>query len=156
MEKPEAKRRTTIVTAEEFDELLKHVHDVPFRDLLIVSYDSGSRPQETKQLEARHLQLDKQRAVIPGEEAKKGRTRAIYFPTDRSMEIVKRLAKEHPTGPLFRNNKGQALDGVRGEVAVRPDPGLHRSTGDGQAGDLVGRYRGTTSKPSPESSQGPD
>ena len=41
---------------EEFDEILKHVHDVPFRDLLIVSYDSGSRPQETKQLEARHLQ----------------------------------------------------------------------------------------------------
>ena len=112
MEKPEAKRRTTRRSPpEEFDELLKHVHDVPFRDLLIVSYDSGSRPQETKQLEARHLQLDKQRAVIPGEEAKRGRTRAIYFPTDRSMEIVKRLAKEHPTGPLFRNNKGKPWTG---------------------------------------------
>jgi integrase len=111
MEKPEAKRRTAVVTAAEFDELLKRVHDVPFRDLLIVSYDSGSRPQETKQLEARHLQLDKQRAVIPGEEAKRGRTRAIYFPTDRSMEIVTRLAKAHPTGPLFQNNKGGAWTG---------------------------------------------
>jgi integrase len=106
MEKPEAKRRTTVVTAEEFDDILKHVRDVPFRDLLIVSYDSGSGPQETEQLAARHLQLDKQRAVIPGEEAKRGRTRAIYLPTDRSLEIVRRLAKEHPTGPLFRNNKG--------------------------------------------------
>ena len=74
-------------------------------------YDSGSRPQETKQLEARHLQLDKQRAVIPGEEAKGGRTRAIYFPTERSLEIIKRLANEHPTGPLFRNNKGNAWTG---------------------------------------------
>ena len=72
MEKPEAKRRATIVTTEEFDELLRHVDDIPFRDLLIVSYDSGSRPQETKQLEARHIQADKQRAVIPGEEAKGG------------------------------------------------------------------------------------
>jgi integrase len=84
---------------------------VPFRDLLIVSYDSGSRPQETKQLEARHLQLDKQRAVIPGEEVKGGRTRAIYFPTDRCLEILKRLAKEHPTGPLFRNQKGMPWTG---------------------------------------------
>jgi hypothetical protein len=35
MEKPEAKRRTAIITAEEFDEVLKHVCDVPFRDLLL-------------------------------------------------------------------------------------------------------------------------
>ncbi len=111
MEKPAAKRRTTTVTAEEFDDVLKHVQDVPFRDLLIVAYDSGSRPQETKQLEARHLQLDRQRAVIPGEEAKGGRTRAIYFPTDRSLEAVQRLAKKHPTGPLFRNNQGKPWTG---------------------------------------------
>jgi site-specific recombinase XerC len=88
MEKPEAKRRTTIITPAEFEEILGLVHDTPFRDLFIASYDSGSRPQEIKQLEARHLQLDKHRAVIPGKEAKGRRTRAIYFPTDRSMEIV--------------------------------------------------------------------
>ena len=91
MEKPEAKRRTTVITSEEFAEILTHVEDIPFRDLLLVSYDSGIRPQETKQLEARHLQIEKQRAVIPGEEAKGGRTRAIYFPTERSLEIIKRL-----------------------------------------------------------------
>jgi len=108
MEKPEAKRRTTIITPAEFEEILCLVHDTPFRDLLIASYDSGSRPQEIKQLEARHLQLDKHRAVIPGKEAKGRRTRVIYFPTDRSMEIVTRLAEQHPTGPLFRNTRGQA------------------------------------------------
>jgi integrase len=106
MEKPEAKRRTAFVTPQEFDELLKHVDDVPFRDLLIVSYDSGSRPQELKQLQARHIQLDKHRAVIPGEEAKGGITRAIYFPSDRTFDIIKRLLKQNPEGPLFRNNKG--------------------------------------------------
>jgi len=106
MQKPEAKTRTTVITAEEFAEILSHVAEAPFRDLLLVSYDSGIRPQETKQLEARHLQIDKQRAVIPGEEAKGGRTRVIYFPTERSLEIIKRLAGERADGPLFRNSKG--------------------------------------------------
>jgi len=106
MEKPQAKRRTAVLTAEEFDGILKRVEDIPFRDLLMVSYDSGSRPQEVKRLEARHVQIDKQRAIIRGEEAKGGIPRAIYFPTDRSLEIIKRLVTAHPTGPLFRNNKG--------------------------------------------------
>jgi integrase len=107
MEKPEAKCRNAVITEEEFDKMLKHVRDVEFRDLLIVSYDSGSRPQETKRLEVRHLQLDKQRAIIPGEEAKLGRTRTIYFPTERSVEILNRLAKKHPAGPVFRNSIGR-------------------------------------------------
>jgi integrase len=106
MEKPEAKRHTAVLTAAEFDEILKRVEDVPFRDLLMVSYDSGSRPQEIKRLEARHVEIDKQRAVIRSEEAKGGIPRAIYFPTERSLEIIKRLVSDHPTGPLFRNNKG--------------------------------------------------
>lgn len=106
MEKPEAKRRTAVVTPDEFEKLLMYVDDAPFRDLLIVSYDSGSRPQELKQLESRHIHLDKHRAVIPGTEAKGGITRAIYFPTDRSISTIRRLAEIHPTGPLFRNTKG--------------------------------------------------
>jgi integrase len=108
MEKPKAKRRTAQVTAEEFEELLQYVDDGPFRDLLIVSYDCGTRPQETKQLEARHLQIDKRRAIIPAEEAKGRITRAIYFPSERSFAIITRLAKEYPAGPLFRNGKGNA------------------------------------------------
>ncbi|MGA2065866.1 MAG: hypothetical protein ABSG86_12910 [Thermoguttaceae bacterium] len=111
MEKPEAKTRTTIITAEEFDAFLSHVDDTAFRDLLIVSYDAGGRPQETKHLETRHVQIDKQRAVIPAGEAKGGISRAIYFPTERSLDIIKRLVEEYPTGPLFRNNKGNPWTG---------------------------------------------
>jgi hypothetical protein len=50
--------------------LLKAIPDQRFRDLLIASYDSGGRPFEVKELEARHCQFDKQRAVIPKDEAK--------------------------------------------------------------------------------------
>ncbi len=32
--------------------------------------------------------------------------RAIYFPTTRSLEIIRRLVNEHPDGPLFLNLAG--------------------------------------------------
>lgn len=112
MEKPEAKRRNTVVTPAEFEKLLAEVKDQPFRELLIISYDSGARPFEIKRLEARHVQLDKQRAVIPAEEAKGKIPRAIYFPTERSTKIIKRLVKERPAGPLFLNNRGRPWTGM--------------------------------------------
>lgn len=105
MEKPEAKRRNRIFAPEEFEKLLAEVKDGAFRDLLIISFDCGARPFEIKRLEARHVQLEKQRAVIPGEEAKGGIPRAIYFPTDRSLKIIKRLVKERPEGVLLLNNR---------------------------------------------------
>ena len=104
MEKPKPQTRTAIITEEEFDELLEHVKEGDrFRDLLIVSYDSFARPFEIKDLRADQVQIEKCRAVINAKEAKKGITRAIYFPTERSMEIIRRLVKEYPEGPIFRN-----------------------------------------------------
>ena len=35
-----------------------------------MAYDSGCRPQEVKRMEARHVQREKHRAVIPTGEAK--------------------------------------------------------------------------------------
>ena len=104
MEKPEGETRTGIVTPEEFEKLLAAIPDERFRDLLIVSYDSGGRPFEVKELKARHVQLHKQRAVISKDEAKgRKHPRTIYFPTDRSLEIVRRLCEQHAEGPLFLN-----------------------------------------------------
>lgn len=106
IEKPTPNTRTRVVTSDEFDTILANVLDQPFSDLLIVSWDAGTRPQEIKILEARHIQFDKRRAIIPAAEAKKGIQRAIYFPTDRSFQIIKRLAETYPEGLLFRNRLG--------------------------------------------------
>jgi integrase len=112
MKKPEANRRSDVVTTVEFDEMLSVIHDEQFRDLLIVPYDCGARPFEVKDLEKRHVQSDKQRAVIPADEAKgRKHTRTVYFPTGRSMDMVKRLCEEYPTGPLFRNKSGNRWTG---------------------------------------------
>ena len=65
------------ITPEEFETILESVTG-PFADLLTVSYDSGARPFEAKDLEARHCQLREQRAVIPADEAKgRKRTSAV-------------------------------------------------------------------------------
>lgn len=107
MEKPIPKKRTAVIPPDEFDAIIgSYPEDDPFRDLLIVSYDSGCRPQEIRKLEARHIELEKSRAVIPAEEAKGHIQRAFYFPTDRSMEIIRRLVADRPVGLLFRTARG--------------------------------------------------
>jgi integrase len=106
MDKPEARRRRSIVTAEEFEAILSKATG-RFADLITVSYDSGARPFELKELERRHIDFDKQRALIAADEAKGRRhPRVIYFPTQRSMDIIRRLCDQHATGPIFRNRLG--------------------------------------------------
>lgn len=106
IEKPAANNRTSIVTTDDLTELVGKIRDAAFRELCIVSFDLGCRPQEIKVIEARHVQLDKQRCLIPADEAKGRRARAIYIPTQRSLAIVERLTQQYPDGPIFRNPRG--------------------------------------------------
>lgn len=103
---PRALARDSVVTDEEFTELIGAVKDHNFADLLTVSYDCGIRPQEVKKLEARHVQLQKKRAISPTSEGKKETARAFYIPTERSLAIIRRLMEDHPEGPIFLNCKG--------------------------------------------------
>jgi integrase len=93
-----------IVTPEGFEKLLSAVKAQPFRDVLVVSYDTGLRPQELKIIEAWHIQIEKQRAVIPGSEAKGSITRTTYFATEL-LEVVRRLCTAR-----------QSMDGIRSQV----------------------------------------
>ena len=109
MEKPEAETRATVVSPKEFDELLAEIKDNHFKDLLIVSYDCGCRPQEVKELEARHIDLGKQCWVLPKQEAKgKRKTRVIFIPTKRALQIIRKRVKQYPQGKIFRNTRGNS------------------------------------------------
>lgn len=105
MEKAEAKTRTEIVTLEEFKQILRAIPDREFRDLLRFCWETGCRPQEAKQLEARHVDLAKNRCIIPADEAKKKRLRVIYL-QPKAAVIIRRLMKDRPTGELFLNRWG--------------------------------------------------
>ncbi|OWK41961.1 Mobile element protein [Fimbriiglobus ruber] len=110
VEKPAPKRREQMLTPAEFQTLLSHVKDEPFRDVLEFCWETGARVQEVRLIEGTHFKSDRGRVEIPPDQAKgKKRWRIIYL-TDRADEIVRRLAPIHTEGPIFRNVDGNQWD----------------------------------------------
>ena len=107
LEIPAAEHREVFVSQQEFDAILAIVKDDVFKDLLIVTWESGCRPQESLRAEKRHVDLGNSRLVFPKSEAKNKKTTRVVYLTDKAKEIVRRLAKKYPTGRLFRNRRGK-------------------------------------------------
>ena len=107
VEKPRAGRRDVVVTPEEYAWILGQIKDEPFRDLLIVCWETGCRPQEALAVEARHVDLPGVRWVFPPDEAKGKRAHRVVYLTDRAFEITRGLMTRNPQGPLFRNTDGR-------------------------------------------------
>ncbi len=75
-------------------------------DLLSVLRETGARPWEVRNAEARHL--DGRRLVFPQAESKGKRKVRVVKLTDPAFAVVQRLALKHPEGKLFRNYKGNS------------------------------------------------
>jgi integrase len=106
MEKPVGGKREVVITQAEFDALLSATRMREFRDLLIVSWETGCRPQESLRVEARHVDVQLARWVFPASEAKSKNQPRIVYLTESALEITQRLMLAHPAGPLFRNSHG--------------------------------------------------
>ena len=107
LEVPGADRREALVSMDEYQRLLELVGDEGFRDLIIVTWETGCRPQELLRVEARHVDLANHRWVFPKSESKgKRQPRVVYLPPP-AVEITKRRLAQFPTGPLFRNSAGR-------------------------------------------------
>jgi integrase len=107
MKKPKGGKREIIVSQEEFDEILSLAPDSGFRDLVIATWETGCRPQESLIVEGRHVDLVNQRWVFQQSEEKSRSSMRVVYLTDRALEIVKRLMFAYPAGPLFRNSDGE-------------------------------------------------
>ena len=104
---PSAGRREMVVEPDEFTKLLSFVDDEAFRNLLIVTYETGCRPQESTRVEARHVDLARSRWVFSTAESKtKGMPRVVYLP-EAAAAITAKLVAVHPIGRLFRNSSGR-------------------------------------------------
>jgi integrase len=107
LKKPKTRRRETIVTPEEFAQLLVDAGNDDFRDLLITAWETGARPQELFAVERRHVDLSNMRWVFPVEESKGKRLPRIVYLNERALEITRRRMARYPDGTLFRNADGE-------------------------------------------------
>ena len=138
MKQPQGGKREVVVSQAEFDEVLSLAKDEGFRDLLIVTWETGCRPQESLIVEARHVDLANQRWVFQPSEEKCGRSLRVVYLTDRALAIVKRLMIATRWDRSFAIRKA-----VRGMRVARTAP--FPASGFGSAGDcLHGRWRRRT------------
>jgi integrase len=101
-------RRDRVLSADEEAALLAGV-DGCFRDFVLVLLRTGMRPySEAAKLSAGMIDWAEGRAVLrEHKNAKKGKGRVVYFPPE-VLEVLRRLAREHPAGPLLRNARAAA------------------------------------------------
>jgi integrase len=105
---PKGKPRTHFLSDEEWA-LVKATATGAFLDLITVMEASGARPQEMRAATAANLNHEL-RCLFFAEQVKEtGNTEPrIIMLDDAAYAICKRLAEQHPEGPIFRNAKGGA------------------------------------------------
>src|SRR5262249_27175914 len=134
-EKPRPGKRKVVVGPAEFEQLLSLAGGQHFRDLLVVTWETACRPQESLIVEARHVDLKNARWVFPADEAKGEEWPRIVYLTDTALDVTRRLMLKHPEGPIFRNAHGVPWTPLRGQLRLHPGAGPPRAAPDGAARD---------------------
>jgi integrase len=110
IKRPRPRRRETIPDDKEFDRYLAAASPL-FRDVLTFIRETGCRPGEVALIERRFVDTKNHEIRFPlGLDKVSGRTgrhRVIQL-NHKAMAMIADLMAEHPTGPLFRNSKGNA------------------------------------------------
>ncbi len=76
---PTADHKEVLITSDEFQTFRSFITDPNFDDLVMITWETGCRPQESLRVEARHVDIINQRWVIPRSEAKvKKHPRVVY------------------------------------------------------------------------------
>lgn len=123
--KPPATKREATVTPAQYVACLKAAAPT-LRPIIKFLYHTGCRPQELRVIEARWIEGRK--ITLPLAKSKGKRKQRVIYMDDMSHAIAFKLAKDNPTGPIFRaqNNQPWSRDGLgqrfrrlRKKVAVK-------------------------------------
>jgi integrase len=107
LEVPSGENREVVIRPEEFERVLTFVRDEGFRELLLVAWETGCRPQEILKVTAGHVDVVNARWVFKKSEAKMKRKVRVIYLSDQALTITKRLMEQNPSGSLFRNSRGR-------------------------------------------------
>lgn len=107
-DKPPRRRREVVYSQDEWNSIIGCIRDSGFRDLMEFMWETGCRPQEARQLEARHVDLKNGVAVFPPSESKGKRHPRVLFLNETALKILKRVCQSQPKGAVFRNTRGNA------------------------------------------------
>src|SRR5690606_18249466 len=102
---PVGESREVFIKPEQFEVIFEHVTSASLRDLMVVTYETGCRPQESLRLEIRHVDLQNQRWVFPRDESKGKKVPRIVYLSDQAVEITKRAMGNRQSGHMFLNSK---------------------------------------------------
>jgi len=106
MRRPEVGKREQVIDMHEFVNILRLSQDKCFRDLLTFSWDTGSRPQESKGLQADQVEFEKHRCVLHYLDSKGKRFSRVIYMTPRAERIVRRnLSVDNQF--VFLNTRGE-------------------------------------------------
>lgn len=119
LEAPSPGRREVLITGEEYALLLSAVRDPAFYDLVVTTWETGCRPQESLRVEARHVDVKNQRWVFPKSESKNKQLSRVVYLTETALTISRTLVSVYPTGPLFRNSRGTPWSNYAIQCAFR-------------------------------------
>lgn len=134
LEVPSAEEREVLVELDEFEVLKSYTRNRSLLDLIVVTWETGCRPQELLKVEARHVDQKHQRWVFHKSESKGKRISRVVYMSNDAMAICRRLCLAHPSGPLFRNTSGKpwTTDAVNcGFTAVQMRMGKDEMTRQG-------------------------
>lgn len=108
LEKPTAKRRKTFATAATVERLLSHLppHD-PFRDYVILAWETGARPSELLKLTPAHVDLPACRAELSPEECKTNTERRLYLSPNAVAVLTRLIPLRKPHETLLLNTDGK-------------------------------------------------
>lgn len=104
---PTGQAKDVYISQQEFDQLLANTPDEELKKLMVVTYETGCRPQESLRLEIRHVELDNRRFVLPRKEAKGKKAPRVIYLTDKAFQIVSELIAGRTSGHVFRDSKNR-------------------------------------------------
>ena len=107
VEKPQQRPRESVITPQQFQQIIERCSDDHARDLFTTLWETGCRVQEIRRVQAENFNEAERCWVFPREKSKGKRVPRTVFLTNTAFEITQRLVASHPTGPIFRNRDGK-------------------------------------------------